>query len=315
VIVLELKILNKEEFFHYIPSMNNLFESAFNKKIHPNFFEWRYLQNPNADLLVAVAILNDEIIANYSASPVLLTWKGDIFKTALSMTTMTHPEHNGKGLFTQLANMLYKEMEKKGFSTMWGFPNSNSHGVFIKKLDWKDIYEIPTLSLSVAGLSEICLTNSYTIQVDDNFELSIKFDANNSDKIIVKKNEEYYKWRYLNHPFNEYKNLVLINHGVVSGKLIYKIYNNSIDIVELQCNEDKEKGYMIDYLINNSINNRYDYIYCWENLFENSHTVLERKGFVNSLPVTYFGSREIITSSLTTNYKDWLIQMGDSDVY
>ena len=48
------------------------------------------------------------------------------------------------------------------------------------------------------------------------------------------------------------------------------------------------------------------------------HEVLERIGFVNSTPVTYFIVKKLkkdISSKGWDNFKNWYVQMGDSDLY
>ena len=115
-------MLSREEFNKYIPSLKRLFEVSFEREISEEFFRWRYLDNPIKDLFVAVAIDQEEVVANYSVSPVQMKQADKEFKTALSMTTMTHPSYSGRGLFTQLAEVVYDEMKEKNYTAVWGFP-------------------------------------------------------------------------------------------------------------------------------------------------------------------------------------------------
>ena len=314
---MEFKLLTKREFNEHIPSLNRLFKLAFGRDIHPRFFEWRYLENPIDDLLVVVAVEDGEVIANYSASPMLFKYNNSVIKTAISMTTMTHPDHNGKGLFTKLARILYAEMERKSYSTVWGFPNMNSHGAFIKKLDWKDIYEIPSFSLKLTKMERdnYCLPEGYEIAEDNNYELLISDDNSPENKFIIQKNQKYYQWRYLSHPYNQYTNIVLLKNGSTSGNLIFKIYENSIDIIEFNFYSEVEQKIGISYIVDYGIQNGMESITCWCNIYDSSHSILERYGFQNTTPITYFASKEISGYSMSTEFKDYIIQMGDSDVY
>lgn len=314
--MLEIRVLNKEEFKMHLPSFNKLFESAFGKEIHPDFFDWRYLQNPEDDLLVAVAMVNNEIVANYSASPLRLKWAGHIYKTALSMTTMTHPEHQGKGLFPLLANTLYDEMKNRNFSGIWGFPNNNSHGPFVKKLNWKDVYEIPNFTLSIKNLDYVVLNDEFEIEQDTDYQRISEYKKENGSKIEVVKNLEYYRWRYANHPFNDYQGFVVTNNGLVCGYVILKVFNNSVDLLELECREKGCADALVDFLINYCLDHKLESINSWLNLFGELHIALEKRGFVNHTPLTYFGFKTLCSDKLLSyDYKDWNIQMGDSDVY
>ena len=310
---MEMKLLTEKEFNEYIPSFSKLFEVSFNRKIKEEFFKWRYLDNPVKDLLVAVAIDKGEIVANYSVSPMLVERDGNVYKTAISMTTMTHPKYEGRGLFNSLAKMIYDEMKRRNYVAVWGFPNSISHGVFIKKLGWKDVYEIPTMSLNLDKLEMIKNNDDFNVVKNNCFDIFENEVQNHN--YHTKKSKEYYQWRYAKHPYNIYENYVVEKDQEYVGNMVIKIYNNSIDIIEFNFIEDEEIKVAIHYLINLGIKNKYQRISGWVNLFNTSHTTFERLGFENTKPITYFSLKNIINDSLTLNYKDYDFSMGDSDVY
>lgn len=312
---MDLKILTKEQFLDYIPSLNRLFKKSFGKDIHPDFLKWRYLDNPTGELLVAVAIEDGEIIANYSASPGFFRKGNESSKTALSMTTMTDPNYNGMGLFPKLANMLYNEMIERNYSAVWGFPNGNSHGAFVKKLGWKDIYEIPTLRYEVKKQENKKMEKFYRIEFDNEYN---KIDAINlikKDQYFVEKSKKYYEWRYNKHPFNTYKHIVLFKNCEIVGSVLYKIYNNSIDILEFNGIENKEDiNCILSFLHNLAIESDYNSISCWMSVFDHKHTVFEKFGFDVTVPITYFCLKQF-KGNFELDYNKYFIQMGDSDVY
>lgn len=310
---MEIKILTKNDFIYYLESLNELFRISFNRNIHPNFLKWRYYDNPCDDLLVAVAIDNNKIIANYSASPHLIENDKTTYKAALSMTTMTHPDYNGLGLFTKLAELLYQEMIRRNYSLIWGFPNNNSHGIFKNKLQWQDIYEIPTftLNLSTAKMNE--LDDLYSYGFDNSFDKIVMFSK--EKQYQVKKNSAYYKWRYLNNPVNEYYNYYLKDLDVYRANIIYKEYGASIDIVEINGLTDVDKIKLIKNLINIFKEQKKEQINCWLNVNDPLHSAFERIGFTNTMPITYFGARSLDENINIRSYKSWNIFMGDSDVY
>jgi hypothetical protein len=76
--------------------------------------------------------------AFYGVLPVKMTLHGKSVTAAQSANTMTHPLHQGKGLFTQLAKRTYEEAARAGIPVVFGFPNKNSYPGFKKKLDWQE---------------------------------------------------------------------------------------------------------------------------------------------------------------------------------
>lgn len=310
---MELKLLSKKEYEDLLESFNQLFKLTFKRDIHPDYLRWRYLENPFEDLLVAVAIDNNKIVANYSASPCNFTFEGNKYKAALSMTTMTHPDYNGRGLFTDLAKLLYSEMEKRGYSMIWGFPNNNSHGIFRTKLEWEDIYEIPTFTLNLQNVKDVAIDEKYFFEFDNDFK---NIDIySNAEKIQVERNAEYYKWRYLNNPVNEYINYSLFYENKHIANVIYKNYGDSVDLVELKGESDEIKLILLKRLIQNLKEQGKSNINCWLNVNSSIYTSFEKLGFQNSAPITYFGGRQLKEGLKYNNYKLWDISMGDSDVY
>src|SRR4030095_10457568 len=75
--------------------------------------------------------------AYYGVFPCRALVRGNVYLTAQSGDTMTHPNHRGKGLFVKLAKMTYELAKENGIKFVFGFPNDNSLPGFVKKLGWK----------------------------------------------------------------------------------------------------------------------------------------------------------------------------------
>lgn len=315
---MEFKFIDKKEYVKRIPEFQKLFMDCFNKKISKKFLEWRYINNPIEDMLVNVALDNDKIIANYSVSPCKIWINGNIEKAALSMTTMTHPSFRGKGLFTKLANGLYERMEKSDYKAVIGFPNNNSHLTFVKKLNWKDIYEIPTMKLDLLRTNNLRIYNNFNIINDKDFLLDYsKLISNSNNKIKIYKDLEYLKWRFRDNPINKYDNYVLVeDQNVVSSVIVKKFNKDEFDIVEINSLNDIYTSEILDFIIKIGKNNYMKYINMWCQLNNNNHEIAEKKGFVNCAPIIYFGVRPFKEKSINLSaYNNWLVQMADSDVY
>lgn len=80
---------------------------------------------------------NNSPAAYYGVFPIIFTIDGKDYLAAQSGDTMTDPNHQKKGLFTQLAKETYNLATKNNVNFVFGFPNKNSFPGFAKKLDWK----------------------------------------------------------------------------------------------------------------------------------------------------------------------------------
>lgn len=89
-----------------------LFEYSFGKKLPEEYWHWRFIDNPQKQIMIKLMWDKEILAGHYAVSPIEMIVHGEKILTALSMTTMTHPDYIGKGIFTQLAK-LYIEMNQK----------------------------------------------------------------------------------------------------------------------------------------------------------------------------------------------------------
>lgn len=312
---MELLILSKSNYLVYIDQINNLFRVCFNKELKESYLRWRYYDNPESDLFVGIALADGKLVAHYAVSPCQIVKDNISYKVALSMTTMTHPEFQGQGLFIKLAKMVYTEMENKGYTMVFGFPNNNSHGSFISRLNWVDVYQIPNLKLELKNSHSTILQNENNFYEDHNFQKYNYSSLENSCKVKVKKSNNYYKWRYLDNPLNDYNNIVFEEDGKMAGNTIFKVFSNEIDILEINFSSNIVLTKLLSYLIDYSRKSNVVSLNIWFNIFNSNYKVFEKLGFQNKEPITYFGYKNLSIYNLNENYKNWEIQMGDSDVY
>lgn len=107
------------------------------KKFSRSFLNWQYCENPVGYVQGFNAYFNNELVGHYACIPIEYTFDGTIEKGLLSLNTATHPDHRGKGLFTQLARRTYEKAKEKGYRFVVGVANANSTPGFIKKLDFQ----------------------------------------------------------------------------------------------------------------------------------------------------------------------------------
>jgi hypothetical protein len=116
----------------------DLLSSVFTgtKKFTVDFLNWQYCGNPTGKVVGFDAFYNNKLVAHYVTIPVLYSVDGIKTKGLLSLNTATHPEHQGKGLFTKLADKTYTLAKELGFEFVIGVANQNSTPGFLKKLNF-----------------------------------------------------------------------------------------------------------------------------------------------------------------------------------
>jgi hypothetical protein len=93
--------------------------------------------------------------AFYGVIPMLALIDNTPVLIAQSADTLTHPDHQRKGLFVRLAQMTYELAKAEGINFIFGFPNENSYPGFVNKLKWshpcnlqKFEFKVPMLPFS-----------------------------------------------------------------------------------------------------------------------------------------------------------------------
>jgi GNAT superfamily N-acetyltransferase len=116
-----------------------LFKACFpmTDKFTPAYLEWLYLANPDGRALGFDAWDGERLAAHYVCVPARAWVEGREAPVLLSLNTATHPDYQGKGLFTKLAAMTYEAGAAAGFDGVYGVANANSTPGFIRKLGFQ----------------------------------------------------------------------------------------------------------------------------------------------------------------------------------
>lgn len=103
-------------------------------KFTDTFLQWEYAANPAGKIVGFNAYHEGKLAAHYVIQPVVAKVNGKEMKGLLSLNTATHPSHQGKKLFTQLAEKSYDLAASMGYKFVVGVANANSTHGFVKKL-------------------------------------------------------------------------------------------------------------------------------------------------------------------------------------
>lgn len=122
-----------------IAKMTGLLQAAFPGSDHftKEVLRWQYKENPEGAAVGFNAWHGEELAGHYVTIPMKAMVYGVLEKGLLSLNTATHPSHQGKGLFTKLANATYARAAEEGYTFVTGVANANSTHGFTKKLGFE----------------------------------------------------------------------------------------------------------------------------------------------------------------------------------
>ena len=119
---------------------------------------WQFQRNPAGNATCWLAEDNGVIVGQYTVIPTRFSLKGQEALLAFSCDTMVHPGYRKQGMFSDLANELYRSLDSKetGGTTVWGFPNEASLPGFTHRLGWNPVGIIPLRIMPIRPLTMFC---------------------------------------------------------------------------------------------------------------------------------------------------------------
>jgi GNAT superfamily N-acetyltransferase len=123
-----------------LEAYGRLLNAAFGtNKFNTAALAWRYRDNPAGSVVGADAWDGETLAAHYVTCPLEARIDGAVVKGLLSLNTATHPDYQGKGLFTTLAQRAYELGAAAGYGFVIGVANANSTPGFLRKLAFQDV--------------------------------------------------------------------------------------------------------------------------------------------------------------------------------
>lgn len=103
------------------------------------YLDWLYRANPDGKVVGFDAWEGDRLAAHYVCIPARVSAGGADVAALLSLNTATHPDFQGRGLFTTLAELTYRAGADEGFDCVYGVANANSTPGFVRKLRFQHL--------------------------------------------------------------------------------------------------------------------------------------------------------------------------------
>jgi hypothetical protein len=220
-----------------------------------DYWYWQFRDNPAGFGKIRLAVDGDHIVGHYAVVPMQIYLQGKPVDASLSLDTMTHADYRRQGMFERLANELYADLGQQDIGITYGFPNNNSLGGFVRKLEWTHICSLPvyvkplrsaviagqvisnrllaSIAKPLAGLAGSLVFRSK--KPPEKFARSLRwlerFDASatalwdrvyDPNKIAIKRSAEYLNWRYFQNPARDYHALAFQENGELLGYAVLR---------------------------------------------------------------------------------------------
>lgn len=107
------------------------------RQLTTDYVRWMYAENPAGPAIGFNAWAGDKLAGHYVVTPIRAALSGTPVAAALSLNTAVHPDHQGRGLFTKLAQQTYALARSQGLQHVIGVGNAKSTPGLVRKLDFR----------------------------------------------------------------------------------------------------------------------------------------------------------------------------------
>ncbi len=306
-----------------------LFARVFQRRMSLAYWKWRFIDNPYGRGVIKLLFDRDKLVGHHAVTPMQVHVQDEPARAAFCMTIMTDPDYRGRGIFTFLAEEVYKSCVRQGFSFVYGFPNENSYPGFTGKLGWKDLGRRAVMSkeldTSTERQSQLDAGNVYRVNHFDSSLDSLWDKVKESYEILVPRVAEFLNWRFVDNPEVKYAKYIAGDTGKhVAGYVVLKEYYDGrelrghiVDMLSVNDNEVVKVllGHCYEYFGRRHIRK----VSCWMPAYALYCNRLKDDGFETEESGAHFGLRmlkpgDTLGDDVECTSK-WFLTMGDSDVF
>jgi len=318
--MLNFKKLNKSNYkiVHYnkkyFSTIGKLFNKIYSLKKPKSFFEYNLSKNPYGTPIKFLMKQNNQIVGSHFIRPLVLKIKNRDFLGGLTYSTMTHPLHQNKGIFTSLASKTHQEAKKRNYNFVLGFASKNSIHGYKNRLGHTELGPINFIRINKTdfGIDKFPKVYDHWFpknigRLNDEYKIRTKFP------VRIERDNEFIHWRYKKNPTSRY--LTCYEPGEYF--FIFKKYFDSLHIIDFFGKGNDFNKLLLSTASHLAKKTSCKEVTMWISKKHPLMKLLTKKSMIKLkqqqfLHVTVFNKS---LSPTIMNFNNWYYTMGDSDVF
>lgn len=339
--------------------------ASFGKWHSLEYWRWKYKRNPAGAPIIWVAERDGKIISHYAVVPVKMKVGNSYVTGSFSCDAATLPDYQGKGVFSSVINRCYLDAAQKNIPLTYGFsdigmgPTYKRYerigriAFFIrmwKPLNWELLMRRYVRNKALAQTAGQLLRKTLcrrTARVDVEIENVRRFDERINEfcreisrnfPIIVRRDDTYLNWRYVEHPEKDYTIYLAIKNDRILGYCVLSEFQSQslrigfiVDIIGFQ-DRYNAVACLIGRALQTFEEHRIDVAGCTMPEDHPYKAIFKRNGFVQhprctqalyaavNIPGQVIDAKEVYCQALKLSQspflsekKNWFILPGDGD--
>lgn len=219
-----------------IPTIISLLKASLGESLLPKseaYWRWKHVNNPFGVSPVLVAEEDEKLIGVRA----FMRWQWSNDRTSIeairAVDTATHPEYQGKGIFTKLTTSLLKICEQRQLDMVFNTPNEKSMPGYLK-MGWKMAGKLPVqieLLRPFGILSNFLLKNASEEIHDEMDATKYFFNHTGLPGLCTMRGKDFQtnyspnflRWRYFENPIVTYYAAGIEHGGDLRAIFFYRV--------------------------------------------------------------------------------------------
>lgn len=227
-----------------IPQIVELLKLSLGEGLMPKsekFWRWKHLENPFGASPVLLCEENNQLIGLRAFLNWQWLYEGKILKAVRAVDTATHPDFQGKGIFSKLTKALLEECLETKIDFVFNTPNDKSKPGYLK-MGWKEFGRIPLAIYAgnpfskFFGQTEALNSNWAELMMKNDFWQSIS-NINTESKCHTPLSKDYINWRYARNPQFKYGFISNFNDFILIYRVKKHAFGNELRITDFFGNQ------------------------------------------------------------------------------
>ena len=219
-----------------LPAIVTLLKQSLGESLMPKsetYWTWKHINNPFGESPVLLALDGTRLVGVRAFMKWRWSQQGQSVESVRAVDTATHPDYQGKGIFSKLTKALLADCESKGVSFVFNTPNKLSKPGYLK-MGWVEAGKLPISIHLPSPLSSVIGLAARSNQKDgDNSELdfylkhpglaNLLLKAEVKELLTTTHNARSLTWRYKDVPVARYYACGVTSGDHLLGLVFYRL--------------------------------------------------------------------------------------------
>ena len=219
-----------EGHFQSLIELGRNYYPAGHPALSSDFLKWFYLNNPNGNATLIVAVEDDLWIGVIVLIPIVLVHSGNLRRACFAVNVLTHPAHRSKNLFVKMIRHARTELSKTD-TWLLGHPNASATPGW-RRQKMQFTAPLRVYLTKIRGVRH-WMRETVLASIEEIHDLPLEFwsESDSHLDVHIHYTPEFIAWRYLDAPHLQYRVSALKSKTSLIGLRVTRQFKWPVDLM------------------------------------------------------------------------------------